>query len=189
MMGITGVLINHPSLLREITVPAVLLPEIYRYTDWRPLHDNRLLVGSFSGLYIWDRQKQQGRDLLGNPLPAGHNIGRIRSGWMASGAAVYDGQPLFWADYRKGIQILNSKMIPGLPMPHDVENSGISLWHFLFECHNGRIFRPILGKYTWLVVPLGGLFLLVSVLTGSYDWFFRKVLVRKRNRTDFRERG
>lgn len=44
----------------------------------------------------------------------------------------------------------------------------------LFELHNGRIFEPILGKYTWLIVPLGGFFLLITVLTGTYDWLHRK---------------
>jgi len=177
--------LSKPFEKQEIKVPVHGMGTVVL----EPLHDNRLLVGSFSGLYVWDRQKQQGRDMQGHPLPAGRNIGRILYGGMASGAAVYDGQPLFWADYGNGIQILNSKVIPDLPMPHDIKNTGISLWHFLFECHNGRIFRPILGKYTWLVVPLGGLFLLLSVLTGSYDWFFRKVLVRKRNKTYLRERG
>jgi len=146
-----------------------------------PLQDNRLLVGSFSGIYIWDRKKQEGRDLQGKLLPA-ERKGRIMAGGMAAGAVVKDGQPLIWVDYRNGIQIMENKSIRALPMPPEIEKSGMSLWHFLFECHNGRIFRSILGKYTWLVVPLGGFLLLLSVLTGSYDWLFRKLLARKRVR-------
>ncbi|HID38946.1 MAG TPA: hypothetical protein EYP36_05475 [Calditrichaeota bacterium] len=99
---------------------------------------------------------------------------------MAAGVVVQDGQPLFWAEYRKGIQILNNNKIQALQMPKSIEKSGMSLWHFLFECHNGRIFRPLLGKYTWLFVPLGGIILVLSVFTGSYDWLFRRVLARKK---------
>ena len=144
-----------------------------------PLENSRLLVGSFSGIYVWDRIKEQGLDLQGGPLPPGRK-GRIKPGAMAAGVVVQDGQPLFWAEYRKGIQILNNNKIQALQMPKSIEKSGMSLWHFLFECHNGRIFRPLLGKYTWLFVPLGGIILVLSVFTGSYDWLFRRVLARKK---------
>ncbi len=55
-------------------------------------------------------------------------------------------------------------------MPSGIAVDGrMSLWHTLFELHNGRMFEPIMGKHTWLIVPFGGFFLLITVLTGTYD--------------------
>jgi len=153
-----------------------------------PLRNSRLLIGSFSGIYVWDIQKKLGLDMNGKLLPSTGRKRGVRGGGMAVGAAVLNGEPLFWADYRKGVQMLENSKLSDLPMLKDIENTGMSLWHFLFECHNGRIFRGILGEYTWLFVPLGGIILLLSALTGSYDWLFRKVLVRNRGRNTFRKR-
>lgn len=97
---------------------------------------------------------------------------------MAAGAAVLNGELRYWADYHSGLKFTHQGE-PSIAMPDRiVKNSRMSLWHFLFEVHNGRIFRDWLGKYTWLIVPLGGLVLLLNVLSGSYDWFYRRVLVR-----------
>ena len=64
-------------------------------------------------------------------------------------------------------------------------NTGMSLWHFFFLAHNGRIFQYWTGKYTWLIVPIGGAVLLISALCGSYDWLYRKgVWRRKRDVND-----
>ena len=145
------------------------------------LTDSKLLIGSFSGMYVWDRVKQLGLDLQGKPLPSGRR-GRIKPGTMAAGAAVKGGQTQFWVEYRKGIQLMDQSGIKAFPMPQSIEKAGMSLWHFLFECHNGRIFRGIFGQYTWLFITLGGIILMISVLTGCYDWLFRKVLAPRSRR-------
>jgi hypothetical protein len=140
-----------------------------------PTENRQLLIGSFSGIYLWDLATQTGTDLNHKPLPKGRQAKGGQPNSMAAGVGVCRGNPVFWADYRGGIHSLGSYGITPPQMPEEIKNSFMSLWHFLFECHNGRIFRDILGEYTWMFVTLGGAILLISIVTGSYDWLYRKV--------------
>lgn len=136
------------------------------------LSGHRLLVGSFSGLYIWDHNRSLATDVKNRPVPRRRRRGPGAD--MAAGAAVKNGTLLYWADYRHGLRPADPGG-PAMAMPDRIaENSRMSLWHFLFEVHNGRIFRDWLGACTWLIVPVGGLVLLVNVLSGSYDWLYRR---------------
>ena len=138
------------------------------------LAGQRLLIGSFSGLYIWDDRSNQATDVHGKPIIS---RGRgVQGAGMAAGAAVQSGELRYWADYRNGLKSAHQD-VPPLVMPDRIiQNSQMSLWHFLFEVHNGRIFRDWMGTYTWLIVPLGGLALLLNLLSGCYDWLYRRVL-------------
>ncbi len=140
------------------------------------LSRQRLLIGSFSGLYVWNTNNVPATDIRGNPIS---RRGRGRPGAdMAVGAVVQNGELLYWADYRHGLKSAHQGKST-LIMPDKIaDKSRMSLWHFLFEVHNGRIFRDWLGSYTWLIVPVGGLVLLFNVLSGSYDWLYRKFFVR-----------
>ncbi|TAL17593.1 PepSY domain-containing protein [bacterium] len=127
------------------------------------------LVGSMSGLYHWDRDRKEVVNLFtGEPpkAPKGPPVGDQ----MVVGYAPLDlsGRYL-WADYNKGL-FLSDGRTAGISLPPELEDGGrISLWHALFELHNGRFFTFLLGWWSWLVVPLTGLCLIVETLTGVYD--------------------
>lgn len=145
------------------------------------LADGRILIGSFKGLYVWDPATGELTNLRGNPNTGGGRHAGVVN--RAVGAAVHQGELLFWADYRKGLKMIRSHE-PHPVMPPDIATStGMSLWQFLFLVHNGRIFQPWIGKYTWLIVPIGGVVLLVSALCGGYDWFYRKGVWRVKKRS------
>ena len=56
------------------------------------------------------------------------------------------------ADYDAGLTDRRGR-VTGPPMPLELKDGGrISLWHFLFELHNGRLLSFLLGWWTWLVV-------------------------------------
>ena len=155
-------------------------------TVFEPLADNSLLIGSFSGLVKWHPETGKVTNLAADKTT--HR--RHSSGAMVAAAVVNNGSPKFWCDYRRGLrpfprkslnvtEIQADNLISSFTMPKKIsKKSRISLWHFLFEFHNGRIFRDLLGRYIWLLVPLGGLALLLTVITGTYDWFHRRILRR-----------
>jgi hypothetical protein len=94
---------------------------------------------------------------------------------MVAGVAVYRGRPLAVADYRTGLLSLTRHGRWQPEMPEELTAAGrISLWHALFELHNGRIFQDWIGAAHWLVVPLGGLLLLLVIATGTIDWLRRQ---------------
>ncbi len=140
----------------------------------------RILIGSFKGLYVWDPATGGVTDIGLNPSAGG---GRARVRNRAVGAAVHRGELVLWADYRAGVKMIRpGEQHPVMP-PGIATNAGMSLWHFLFLVHNGRIFQHWTGKYTWLIVPIGGLALLISAFCGSYDWLHRKGVWRVKKRS------
>ncbi len=149
-------------------------------TVLEPLADDTLLVGSFSGLYRWHPETDHVMDISGSVSAPGRRPGVST---MVAAAVVRNGRPQFWCDYRLGRRpFLKAENTINTPfaMPDEITGkSRISLWHFLFELHNGRIFQYLLGRYTWLLVPLGGLALLLTVITGTYDWLHRRILRRQ----------
>ena len=141
-----------------------------------PLAGQRLLIGSFSGVYVWNSNAQSATDVHGKPLFSRRSG---PPGAMAAGAVVCRGEVRYWADYRRGLQSITDQR-SSFTMPHRmVTYSSISLWHFLFEIHNGRIFRDWMGTYVSLIVPFGSLVLVMTSLAGVYDWVYRKAKKRK----------
>ncbi len=137
------------------------------------LNNSRLLVGSFSGFFIWNDLNKTAEDLTGKAVQPGIR-GRTNMKGMSAGAAVKNGSLSFAADYQKGIKNINSSIIPAMPK-QTVTHGSMTLFQFLFEIHNGRIFRGLFGNLTWIIVPLGGFLLLLTALTGVYDWLYRKL--------------
>jgi uncharacterized iron-regulated membrane protein len=138
------------------------------------LDDNRLLVGSFSGLFLWDTAQQIVLQLKAKPRGNAPDWGRPI---MVSGAAVYNGEPLLAIDYESGIKPLRRReqLIPTMPNAIK-EQSRISLWHALFELHNGRIFEQYIGPFYWLITPVGGILLCIILASGCLLWLRRRYL-------------
>lgn len=137
------------------------------------IRDNKFLIGSFSGLYQWDPHADSAVDLKGNIAV---DTGQLRPGdVMAAGVLISEGVLRGYADYTKGLQPVDDIPIMNRPLPIDQVEARTSLYHFLFELHNGRFLRDLIGAWYILYVPLVGMALLLIVLTGSYDWLKRKM--------------
>jgi hypothetical protein len=152
--------------------------------------DGNYLVGSFNGLYDW-RLKRAGvpegwspkglesqragvpvyRDgvSLNNAKPFGDQ--------MVSGYVKLENGNSVYFDYNKGAVSLTAGFnFP--PMPDEIiENSPVSWWNFALEVHTGRIFKPLIGDFYILIVPLVGIFGTVLIISGILVWI--KLYVRK----------
>jgi hypothetical protein len=154
-------------------VPGMTPPvSVMGATAFRCQSDGSYLIGSMSGLYLWDRVTDNVRDLFTGLEPAeptGPPVGEHRVVGLLS-----TGKGWLWADYDRGLLTPEGEPA-GLPMPPELADGGrISLWHALFEVHNGRAFGVLLGWWSWIVVPLGGLILLTVTFTGVYDYLLPK---------------
>ena len=138
-----------------------------------PLSGDRMLVGSFNGLYIKNLLSGTVTDAFAkNGLSDSHSKKRGKN--RAVGAGVYKGNLQFWVDYRRGVMPAGLEgVFPIIPKAPNY-STRMSLWLYLRAVHTGQIFKGFLGKYTWLLIPAGGLFLLSSLLTGGYDWLYRR---------------
>jgi hypothetical protein len=152
------------------------------------LDEDEILVGSFSGLFRCNTKTGRVRTHPGNaPRPRGMH-GRPSADVMAMSLERRSG--LFYVGYRKGLIVVDSipedSWLRKLKMPELMNHrTGISLWHCLFEIHNGRYFRAFLGLWSMLIVPLGALTFAVVIITGCYDWLYRKKLSKNRSAAIF----
>jgi len=130
--------------------------------------DGLLWVGSMSGLYVWDLASGWVTDAFSGEPPLPGQRGPVGDHQVVGWTRLPGGGVLV-ADYDRGL--LDAAGQPrSLPMPRELRDGGrISLWHALFELHNGRLFGFALGWWAWVVVPLGGLALAAEVVTGVLD--------------------
>ncbi|NPA25324.1 MAG: PepSY domain-containing protein [Deltaproteobacteria bacterium] len=141
-------------------------------TVFKTLDNDSLLIGSFSGLYLWNTREGiviqlRSRSKLGVP-----DWGRPL---LVTGVAIFDNKPLLVADYDEGLKSLRQDNWLRPEMPAAISSqSRISLWNALFELHNGRIFEEYLGPLYWFIIPTGGLALLTILATGILGWMSRR---------------
>lgn len=126
---------------------------------------HRWLIGSFTGLYVWDRTHQQitdyfthqkARPISGMPI-GNHAISGFSSDLSHKGMAV---------DYNKGNTLF--------PMPNTMVSQPMSLRNVCIEVHTGRIFT-FLGKSSLLYIFLMGIACMWCLWSG------RKILKRNSN--------
>jgi hypothetical protein len=137
-------------------------------TVFERLDDGSIVVGSMSGLYMWNRSSHLMFDLYtgGAPKGRGRPVGERK---IMGCYSLFE--PLVCADYDAGLTDRQGR-VSGPPMPEELKDGGrISLWHFLFELHNGRLLSFLLGWWTWIVVPILGLALAFEVLSGLWERF------------------
>ncbi len=135
------------------------------------MENNRLLIGSFSGLFVVE--EHQGR-IWRLQRPGLQESNPYQSNDLVSGVVMAGGQPVVRFDYHDGMLPITARQ-PSLPvMSAEIAAAApMSMWHYLFEFHNGRIFEPWLGPWYLLIIPLSGIILLLLCLSGAYDWWCR----------------
>lgn len=134
------------------------------------------IVGSMSGLYSWDRKYDVVLDVF-TRRPPGSLYGPPVGSQSAMGYADLGGRWV-WADYKGGLMDGKLKRVY-LSMPESLADGGrMSLWHALFELHNGRMFDFLLGWWSWIVVPLGGLAVCAVTFSGIFERLVRQRLER-----------
>ena len=139
------------------------------------LDDQHLLVGSFSGMFVWNQQNGMVSDFFsGQMYQAPTGMTRPIAANMAAGM-VKSKHSAFWFDYNRGVIGLTGQIFP--EMPEQIRNvSPMSLWNVAQEIHTGRIFENLTGPFYILFVPLAGICLLMVLNSGFFIWWmaFRK---------------
>ena len=127
------------------------------------------LVGSFSGLFIWDINNETVFDVFTQKPPQAGN-GRPTSDHMVAGYFELNSQEHYLFEYDKGM--FNFEGLPNWEMPDELlRKSPMSLWNAALEIHTGRIFQHLIGPFYILYVPLSGLCLLMVLISGFLIWW------------------
>jgi hypothetical protein len=133
------------------------------------------LVGSFSGMYLWNIETGEVADFFtqqryiepeGMQSPIGAN--------MAAGF-VEGNESAFWFDYNQGafgITSFNHKLPLFPEMTEEIRKaSPMSLWNVALELHTGRIFEHLIGPFYILIVPIAGICILIVLISGFLLWW------------------
>ena len=136
------------------------------------------LVGSFYGLYRWMPDYHFVQDYITQSThfdfnPNGPPIGDF----MSTGFIRKIDGTEYHIDYNMGAIPLNSN-ISFTEMPIEIlKQSPMSLWNFALEIHTARFFKFLFGDFYILIIPLLGLLVFTTILSGIIVWF--KSYIRK----------
>jgi hypothetical protein len=139
------------------------------------------LIGSFAGLYRVTPESGKSIDAITGKAP--FNISMVRPG--SNLVTSYFKTPIgeeFITTHFKGLVPVNAPFgMNGRFRVTDgsMNETTMSLWNYLFELHNGRIFQAWIGDFYILVIPLMSLVFVISLLTGIFDWIYLKFKNRK----------
>ena len=133
---------------------------------------DNLIMGSFSGLF--KISEKETINILTGKSPSGKRSFRPSRFMITGYENLKDTSVIF--SHRQGLTSIKGNVFQDrFKMPDELKNNfKMSLWNVLFEIHNGRYFRFVLGSFYILLVPLGSLLTFIVLVTGILDWFFAR---------------
>ncbi len=161
---------SQPFQKITLNVPIFVMGPTY----FECLNNGHYRVASFSGIFDYDPQTDRAVNLITGE-PAGR-ISTVRPAeLMVTGYFELTDSRAILATHEQGLCDMSGKPIELWPVPeHYAHMNALSLWNFMFEVHNGRIFKSLIGGLYILIIPLGSILFLLISFTGLFDWAFRK---------------
>ena len=128
--------------------------------------DGEWLVGSFSGLFRWNRGTGEVLDYFSGQ-PYLRSSGRPFFSTAVSGISHdLEANPEVIFDYGRGARSQTAERLSLTDMPEEIAQQPMSLWNFALELHVGRCYSPFLGPLSSLFVFLSGLLLTLLLVSG-----------------------
>lgn len=143
---------------------------------WQQLDKQKWLVGSFQGLYVWDRETGLSIDALTGlpPVPSPIPVGKKQ----ISGFLFFNPQKTLVFDYNTGVEVIE----PGqsfITMPEHEKYRSMSWWSIALEMHTGRMFTFL--KDTSILFPFFMGLLGLLVLYSGWK-ISRRSIFKSRNK-------
>ena len=156
-------------LIKDFTLPPVKLKRTPPVSPmgvnvFYPKNPDEWLIGSFSGLFIWNPSTGSVLDYYTGHPPAA-TYGRPLGGSLVNGFTddLITREVIF--EYDNGAR--NKENNLALPaMPVFMQQQPMSLWNFCLELHVGRCYSPFLGVFSDLFVFISGLLLTLILISG-----------------------
>jgi hypothetical protein len=141
---------------------------------------NGLMVGSFEGLFRWNYKTGEVYDLIKKklyvrPVKKGPPVGDYK---VSGFSTDFKNQPIAF-EYEKGAININEGTSFSTMPANVTDKSPMSLWNLALEVHTGRIYGAVLGMFYILVIPLGGILVLFTLISGIVIWFKYHLKLKK----------
>ncbi|HEM48990.1 MAG TPA: PepSY domain-containing protein [Caldithrix sp.] len=176
---------NKPFVKRELNAPVFVMGP----TVFETYGTGGYLIGSFNGLFHLERSTNRPVNMLnGNYTSEWSNVQPAE--YMITGYFKTPSGKEYITTHDQGLlplsfqfQSNNKRFVMPKEMIRDYRTP---LWNFMFELHNGRIFKDWIGGIYILLVPLGSLLFILIILSGVYDWLILWQIKRKTRRVKLR---
>lgn len=148
---------------------------------FEPLQNGFFLIGSFSGLFLWNPSVPEIIDYVKGEQWKPQTSGRPVGDFKVTGTIKDLSGNKYMIDYERGaISLYHERSFPAMPK-NLLKESKMSLWSASLEIHTGRIFEFLLNDFYILLVPLTGLAGVMVVISGYllYRRRYRKTNVSK----------
>lgn len=153
-------------------------------TVFEPYGTGGFLVGSFNGIYHLERETNQSIDLLTNRAAEDVSSPVQPGEYMVTGYFRTPRGEEFITTHDQGLLPIGAIELAGrFEMPAELQQGfKMPLWNYLFEIHNGRFFKDLVGKWYIVILPIGSLLFVLITLTGIYDWLRQRFFWGKLNK-------
>lgn len=139
-----------------------------------PIGENTLMVGSFSGMFLWNTQNGMVSDFFtGENHHPQQGMARPFGANTVAGF-VKGNEKNWWFDYSTGAIEMNARTEGNTfpEMPQEIRKaSPMSLWNVSLEIHTGRVFENLVGMFYILFVPIAGICILLVLISGFFIWW------------------
>ncbi|MGD9556879.1 MAG: PepSY domain-containing protein [Mangrovibacterium sp.] len=133
---------------------------------FEPLQNGFFMIGSFSGLFLWNPSVPEIVDYAKGKLWEPASSGRPVGDFKVTGTITDVSGNKYMIDYDRGaIPLHHRNNFPVMP-ENLLKESKMSLWSVSLEIHTGRIFEFLLSDFYILLVPLTGLAAVMVVISG-----------------------
>lgn len=179
-----GFYVSDQKLTALIRTPSQPPVSVMGLNVFEPAGSATYLVGSFSGMFVWNLKDGRITNLIsGKPVTGPVSAGRPIGENMVAGWVTHPDGKAWWFDYNLGATALHQNYtFPEMPS-EVIQKTPVSWWIFALEVHTGRIFEHLLGPFYILVVPLAGLSLIIVLISGFFIWWLAYRKKKKKTAT------
>ncbi|WP_044205008.1 PepSY domain-containing protein [Flammeovirga sp. OC4] len=145
-------------------------------TIFEPLGNQHFLVGSFYGLYDYKEGESFSNNVLTKERVSLFDNIQKPGDFMTVAAFTSPKGEQYISAYSQGLLAITPPQEDTFyHFPQEIkEEYQLPLWNYMFELHNGRLFQFIFDKYSILLIPLLGLLFNILLITGLYEYIYRK---------------
>lgn len=123
------------------------------------------VVGSFSGIYLWDRQSGESRNYYTGEVYKPQRGGMPTFGSAVAGYSDDFPDKTLVFEYGGGVKVMQPAK-EFAPMPDVFKRARMSLWHLSLEVHVGRIYTFMPSIVSGMFIFISGILSTLILLTG-----------------------
>ena len=129
------------------------------------------IIGSFSGLYRYSPDSDKIFDMISKKYVK--EVSRVRPSkkHMVTSYFKYNNKE-YITTHINGLMDIDGNKVTLFEQPKIMNEIRLPLWNWMFELHNGRMFKMIIGKWYIILVPISSILFFLILISGLFDYLY-----------------